>query len=817
MKKIILFVFFLSATFSVNASHILGAEIGYRHISGLQYEVLVNIYGDCSGSSFPALDTNITKVEVAVYNGFNTFATIECDSYGDYGKEITPVCPADSGNTKCSSPSNIIPGIAEYKYRKIITLNQASPNWRFAFAGNIINSAGAGRSNQISNIVFTTNGSIVYIEATLNNLNGPNNSPDLTTIPTPFFCLNQQQEYNTGAVDVDGDSLSFQLVDGLEPTANSGVSVNYATGFSGSQPLSASSFNFSSLNGQLSFLPNVAQTSLVVNRIEEYKNGVLVGSMMREMNFIVLASCNNQSPAGIITASTAGDIKNSKLIEICNADSLFNFSITAFDPDSGNINAILTGLPIGLTYQIIGNNTLSPRIDFTYAVPTPILPGTSYTFFVTFQDDGCPLSSKQQIAYTLNVVQPVSFSSTMLPEGCVPGNDGLINLVGISSNMGNFDYSFNGSSFSGLNTFSSLPTGNYPIGIRDARGCTFYNSVFVDTALKIQIDTITKTDVTCFGLKDGTIQVNSLPIVQNTNYTVIPTYQSSSTGQLIFLAADTYTVIASTPYGCNDTGSISILSPPDIEFDNVTITNNRCKQGTGRIDIASNITIPTTYSISPDQQSNGDGGFGGLSAGFYIITVIDTNGCYKDTLLEVGDEPNDFQLQLSKQDVSCESDGFNGSAQVNATGGVMPYTYFWTSQYGNEGTQSNLTNQRSGLKRVFVTDAIGCELDDYVIINPANCCERVFIPTGFTPNDDGRNDKFRLRTPLTMNEVKFIVVNRWGQVVWQTNNQLDGWDGTYDGKNYADGGVYYYLLKYKCASDTEDRFYTLKGDITLIR
>lgn len=816
MKRFILYIACLLFTVPASATHILGAEIGYKHIGGLQYEVLVNIYGDCSGSAFGSLDT-FSIAQVTVYNGSSAFATLNCLPYGDFGKEITPVCDADSNNTTCKSASGIIPGIAEFKYKATVTLNQTSPNWRFAFAGNLGGNNGAGRSNLISNIQIGAAGSLVYLEATLNNVNSPNNSPDLTTIPTPFFCLNQSQEYNTGAVDADGDSLNFEMVNGLEPTTNGGTSAVYLAGFSGAQPLIASSYNFSNQNGQLSFVPSQTQTSLVVNKISEYKNGVLVGSMMREMNFIVIASCNNQSPAGAFTNTTAGDIKTSTVIDICNADSLFNFSIVAQDPDSGNVSAVVTGLPPGLSYVVNGNNTRNPSIVFTYKIPTPIIPGSNSTFFVTFQDDGCPLSSKQQIAYTLNVIQPITFTTTILPEGCFPGGDGIVNLAGSSTNSGNLQYSFNGSPYTSLNTFGGLPTGIYPISIRDDRGCTIYNNVFVDTALKIEIDTITQTDVTCFERKDGSIQLSTVPVVANTIYTAIPTFQTSNNGTFNFLGAGTYTIVATTPAGCADTGAITIDGPPAVQFTAATVTDNRCEKGTGRIDIESNISNPAIYSISPNQQSNSTGSFGGLSAGFYKITVLDSNGCYKDTLVEVGNEPNNFSLQLSKQDVTCESAGNNGLAQVVATGGVEPYTYFWDSDRGTEGTQATISNLRSGLKRVLVTDAIGCQLSDYIVVNPANCCERVFIPSGFSPNGDGQNDIFRLRSPLAMTDVKFIVVNRWGQVVWRTDNQLDGWDGTYGEGNNADIGTYQYFLKYKCAGDADDKYYTLKGDITLLR
>lgn len=817
MKKVAILIVLLGLAVSSRASHVLGAEIGYTHLGGLQYEVWVNLYGDCSGSSYPGYFDPTTVAVVDIYNGSGPlYTTLNCTRYGDYGKEITPVCAQDSNNTKCVSPNGTIPGIAEFKFRGTVTLNQTSANWRFAFAGRIsTGNALAGRSNSITNIQFGTNGSIVYLEAILNNLNGPNNSPNLTTIPTPFFCLNQLQEYNIGAVDPDTDSLSFSLVSGLGAVGGNSTLVSYLAGYSGAQPLAASSFNFDNQSGQLSFVANQTQTSMVVNKIEEYRNGVLVGSMMREMNFIVLNNCSNLSPTGSFDTTNAGAITATNVIEVCNADSAVSFSIAAQDPDNGSIDVQLSGVPTGMTYVINGNNTQSPKINFDFTLPQPIVPGTNYSFFVTFQDDGCPISSKQQVAYTIKVIDPIIVTPTSIAESCVPGGDGLINVAATSSNAGSMEYAFNGGPFQALNTFTGLSTGNYTVLIRDTLGCATARTVFVDTATKVHFAGVVTNDISCFSKSDGSVQLSSIPNSLPTSFTILPNNISNSIGRFENLAVGTYTAIVNAPLGCSDTTTFSLSSPPDISFTNINIIDNRCDLRTGRIEIGSNITIPVEYSISPNQQTNSYGEFGGLIAGYYIVTVQDTNGCYKDTLLEVKDDPGKMVLSLSKQDVSCEGDGNDGQASVFVAGAIQPVNYYWTSEFGTEGTTATISNQRSGIKLVKVVDAIGCEENGYIFVDPANCCSKVFIPSAFSPNGDGKNETFRMRTPLTMNEVKFFVVNRWGQKVWETNQHLEGWDGTYQNGTTADVGTYYYFLTYKCATD--EQTYTLKGDITLIR
>lgn len=95
--------------------------------------------------------------------------------------------------------------------------------------------------------------------------------------------------------------------------------------------------------------------------------------------------------------------------------------------------------------------------------------------------------------------------------------------------------------------------------------------------------------------------------------------------------------------------------------------------------------------------------------------------------------------------------------------------------------------------------------------------ERVFFPNAFTPNGDGINDEFK---PLLLNielagimNFQFTVANRFGQVVYSSENPEFGWDGRIRG-SAADVGVYFYHCRF---STPDGQAYALKGDVTLLR
>jgi hypothetical protein len=145
------------------------------------------------------------------------------------GVEITPVCAADRARTQCTSTSYTIPGIKKFVYSLNYTLPYESATWRFIFKGNYGASA-AGRAAAITNI---TAGTTLELMATLNNIGRTNSNPILTVVPTPFFCLNGSCNYNPGAVDPEGDSLTFALVPGKvggSTTCAIGGPVTYTTG-----------------------------------------------------------------------------------------------------------------------------------------------------------------------------------------------------------------------------------------------------------------------------------------------------------------------------------------------------------------------------------------------------------------------------------------------------------------------------------------------------------------------------------------------------------------------------------------------------------
>ncbi|MBL7706893.1 MAG: hypothetical protein JNM21_15205, partial [Taibaiella sp.] len=290
------------------ATHVAGGQLTYKYISSAgtnhTYEIEIIIYGDCSGGSFPTFAPT-TAAGLNIYNNGNLVTTQNLPKIAaESDILVSPVCPSQLNSTTCNGGT--LPGIKKFTFRGNVVLNGTSATWRFAFDGNLVNGSSAGRSSLADNI---NNFGTLYIAATLNNVNGQNNSPTFTSDPTPFFCNNVPSSFSLGAVDVDNDAMTYSL----EPAINNvqgTIFVNYIAPYTATNPLPAApgTFVFNPNTGVTDFTPNQSMEAIVVKKVTEKRNGVEVGTCAREMMFVILNGCTNTAPSTPINNVGNGEL-----------------------------------------------------------------------------------------------------------------------------------------------------------------------------------------------------------------------------------------------------------------------------------------------------------------------------------------------------------------------------------------------------------------------------------------------------------------------------------------------------------------------------
>ncbi|MCB0698899.1 MAG: gliding motility-associated C-terminal domain-containing protein [Chitinophagales bacterium] len=705
------FVLLLSLFISTeaDATHIYGAELFYTHITGNTYRVEMNVYGDCSGSSFPQLPGT---AKVQVYNNTTFITTLSLPVQAPTnGVEVTPVCPSQKNNTKCTNTSNPIPGVKKYHYAQTITLTGTSSNWRFRFTGDLTTST-AGRSNSLTNIINPSS-STMNLEATLNNTSGPNSSPTYTTIPTPFFCINKAANYNPGSVDPNNDSLVYSLVAGLTATSV----VVYQSGYSATAPLAVvtSSLNFSTTTGQLSFTPNLVQQSSVTNKVEEYKNGVLVGTSMREMTFVVLNNCNNNPPGGLISNNNAGTLDTSqKVLNVCKSAGNLTFNINPTDPDTDKINVTANGLPAGATFVVTNNNTTAPTGSFSWNLSS-VTPGT-YNFFITYVDEGCPLSSKQTLAYTIVVLpDPKVTLSIDTPATCskkaiismtpsVSPSPWRLQIFQGATQIHNF------TGVTGVQT-DSLSPGTYTIRVTNSDTC-FKDTVVVIPAPPEVILNLNVTHPTCHGDTNGKVIVTGSGGLSPFTY-ALNGGAFSSTNTFSNLGAGFYTFYVKDSNDCVADSLLQIIDPPSVGAI-VDFTQPPCNYyNSGVIKLTgTNGTAPYLYALDASPYSSTNV-YSGLFSGNYTIHVKDSNDCRLDSVVTLPDSVR-VHANAVLTHILCNSDS-TGSIVLTAFGAMPPYKYQIT---GGPLTSSGTFNNLPAATHTFhIEDTNKCYLDTNITLN----------------------------------------------------------------------------------------------------
>jgi gliding motility-associated-like protein len=841
----LLLVSFLLGSQKAKATHLYGGELKYEHVSSAgnnhTYRIKLILFGDCSGGPFGTFGTlptstpyiytyknNVLFMQGTLQHLTLTLVPAESDI------EITPVCPDEANNTACSVPQGTLPGIKKYTYAANTVLDGGA-DWTFIFGGWLVNSS-AGRSNFVQNLQFVGTTGLI---ATLRNTVLQNSSPDFTASPTPFFCVNKPYTYTLGAVDPDGDIMSFEMYaarDGnavATPPGPTLPAVTYNGTYTAEQPFPflAGSYNFNSTNGELDFTPinpaaQPTYRSIVANKVYEIRGGDTVGTSMREMTFVFVNDCDNTAPSDSTGTPLNGTIitdNGVKMIQSCEGQtSTVSFDVIAEDPDGDNLTVTWNNLPPGATGSVANDGTPNPTFTFEWDLNTNVAAG-DYTFFITLTDDGCPLSVQKTISRTVRILpfEGGLISGSQAP--CKNDSNGFAWLFQVPSD-----------------------TSTYVLVWTDAFGDT------------LKITTGNQGD-TLFNLTPGAynvLAINSYGCSKNFNIGVQAPYYGAA-----ITAADTMGCVfdqfqfTNSSYGdlgnfvwdFGDGTPTSTFGNPSHIYTrsgvfNVTLTG---VSSIGCHDTATvQIYIDTIYV--PSFQKSRDSICMGQSITFYPdYGPFATNATWEfsgalentgmvDSLYHTFDREGQYQVTLNVDYRNCPSATYTRTIRVfpyplvnlgpdsviclNAPAitlqnkAVNPneaYRYLWST---GETTETIRVDE-PGLYSLKVTSPYDCSTTEQIEVNK-DCY--IDIPNSFTPNGDGINDYFFPRQLMGKNiaQFKMQIVNRWGQVLFETTRTDGrGWDGKFNGKDQP-AGVYIYMIDATLANQKIEKY---TGNVTLLR
>ncbi len=867
MKKgfFILFLFFFC--FQANARHVAGGELFYEYLgvgpnsNTSLYRITLRLFRDCA-SSGPLLQNE--PVTVGIYENSNLVVSLKLPI-------STPVSTIslNTSSFPCLVGSvNVCYETTMYSETVVLSNNQV---------GYTLSRIGCCRVDRISNLSQPLNVGSNYVTEIPGKLalsSGHNSSPQFLVKDTALVCANKSFKLDFGAIDPDNDSLTYSFCEAYTSSSGSNnvappqnislISLPYQPPYNGSFPLGSKV----KINAKTGLINGIAppEGQYVVNVcVTEWRAGKVIAQHRKDFilkvqncDFIEavlpdkIVQCNdftvhfeNESNSSAITsylwnygdpASNNNTSTNAVNDHVYGDTGVYRASLFVTGPQGcvGEDSTLVYVFPgFKPDFSITGSCYLTP-FQFTDATTTKYGVVDSWLWNFGENSTDKDTSTKKNPTYlypnpSIKVVSLVVTSSkgcidTLhkdlvvrdIPQLHLPFHDTLIcsidTLAIPVSNTGNYTWSPN-KNIIGINTSSPLvfpkDTTRYIVTIND-NGC-------------INTDTVTVNVLTFINVKLGPDTV----ICRSDTIRLLPqshalSYQwTSSSGVLISnvknpliapLVNTRYYVTANLgKCQARDSTNIKVVAYPlAAAGPDISICMGNRIQLHGKI-VGSHFNWSPTASLLNENTTDPIAGPGRST--YYVLSVSDTLGCPKmvsDTIL-VTVTPT--LTAFAGRDTAIL---VNQPLQLNATGGE---SYSWRPIIGL--SNPNIANPIAILDGsldsiryvVRVTGAGGCFADDDIMVKVFKSVPTIFVPSAFTPNADGKNDVLRPILVGISELTYFRIYNRWGQLLFTSQEPGKAWDGLFKGV-LQPNGTYVYATEGK---DYQGNRVFRKGTVVLIR
>lgn len=464
-----------------------------------------------------------------------------------------------------------------------------------------------------------------------------------------------------------------------------------------------------------------------------------------------------------------------------------NDAANCFEPGSSTCDGVATITVTGGSgnYSYQWNDSESQMT----ATATGLCEGT-YEVVVTDNDSGVSQT------FTVSIEDLViTYNSVITPSAC-GGDSGAITLNGTNGSSP-YKYSLDNGPSQTNGTFDGLAAGSYSVTVVDDNGCVGTGNEVVTDEGDIDIDNVTTVNPTCPGDCDGEATVTVTTGTAPYTYKWLDsdgTELASTISQIDGLCEGSYSVTVTDASGCSATENFTITAPADqdasftltdyCEGDNNSATQIATSGGT--FSIVSPTDDGATINVSTGSISNGVGGT------TYTVEYSLPGGCASDTA-----EVTVFTMPS----VGFGADPIVGEPPLivtfdnNSTGAD---SYVWNLGDGNSseeaGTFIHSYDEVGEYDVVLVgTTNNGCTDQATITIEVIYPEMEYEFPNVFSPNGDGQNDNWKLVYEINVSKIEIVILNRWGNVVFESDDLNFVWNGKVKGTGAdCSEGVYFY-------------------------
>jgi gliding motility-associated-like protein len=868
MKKLLFIIFFLCTTTTLFAKHVAGGELYYEWLStngnSNQYRITLRLFRDCASTGPSLLSENVI---VGIYDNGSLYRQLPLPLQGSVSelKLNTAAFPCLVGSV------DVCYQVAVYTATVDLPINVIGYTLARSGCCRIDN------ISNLSQPLNTGSTYVTKIPGTSTLPTGHNSSPKFALKDTVLVCSNKNFQLDFSAEDPDHDVLTYSFCEAYTaPNSGGGTSsppsstlnlqsLPYGPPFSGSSPL-GSGVTINQTTGMISGIaPGVVGQYVVNVCITEWRNGI--GFTEHRKDFIIkvqdcdfadaqlpdkVIQCDNftvnfqnQSSSSVITSylwnfgdgntstqpspihtyTDTGRYKATLFITGPNGctglDStvvivypLFtpNFSVTGSCYQTPFQFTDISSTTYGTVNSWSWNFGVESSIGDTSHIKNPTYqyasPGTVTVELFVANSKGCEKTFTKQV-----IVKDK-------PDIHLPFRDTLIcsidTLPLIATGIGTFSWSPNTNI---INPNSSNPlvfpkdTTTYYITLTD-QNCVNRDSIKVNVLDFIKVNAGLDSSI----CRTDTFRLHAISHALGYVWT-------ASTGEtvapikypLVRPLGNTSYYVKANLGKCEDRDSINIKVVP-YPVSNAGLDSSICS---GTKAFLHGSIVGSSFNWSPASNLLNANTLNPIAAPAntikYILTAKDTLGCPKPVNDTVEINVIKPVVVFAGNDTSIV---LNQPLQLNAVVNFDNNVAFqWTPSIGLSNTGipnpiAVLNIAADSIKyRVRATIPESCYGEDEIVVKLFKTDPDIFVPTGFTPNNDGKNDILK-PIPVGISKLDyFSIYNRWGQVIYTTSEIGKGWDGRL-GDAPQDSGTYVFMVQ---GVDYTGKTVFKKGTVVLIR
>lgn len=461
----------------------------------------------------------------------------------------------------------------------------------------------------------------------------------------------------------------------------------------------------------------------------------------------------------------------------------FNVTVYPLPVITGIVNDVVCNAAGNGTIDITVSNGTSPynfnwsNSEITEDISN-LIPGN---YQVTITDNNTCTATA---SYSVNEPAALTIQSIHTNLNCYGSNDGGIS---VHPNGGVSPYSYLWNTGDTTQNLNNIAAGTYVVTVTDFNLCSLNDTITVTQPDSIEISS-TVLPATCLsnnGSMDITVIGGTMP------YSYV--WSSGETTQDIEnSAAGIYSVTVTDGKGCTQTFTDSITSISVISI-NASIRDVKCYgDSTGSIDVTPISGVaPYTYVWNTGATTED---LNNLAAGVYDVQATDANGCHVDMNFVIA-QSDSLYITLSSPEYTG---GFNishngysdGSIDLTVVGGTSPYSYLWS----NGETTEDINQLTAGTYSILLTDDQGCTVGGQITLDEPLPID---MPTGYSPNEDGKNDFFVIHGIEVFPDNEIFVYNRWGNLVYSEVGYNNNWNGYNNNGEKLPDATYFVILNIK--------------------